>query len=118
MKAKSITLIIAILFSIIPHDAFCKWEDKSEDLPGFLNPKVLIVLGVVATGAIVLLFVKKSKKAKESTSEKSSSISFYNKMKSASEQSRVQLFVGNSNFKSQLNYSSNSRSSVGLRIRF
>ncbi len=128
MKTKRtilITLAMAVLLLFNSHDAFCRWPSQSAvDSGSSDNTALFVVTGVVLTGAIVYLIAKK-KKAKGNASNifqndfnQTSSMSFYSKMKSASDQSPVELFAGNSQLNNQFDYGNFSRFSVGLRFKF
>ena len=139
MKTKQFILIVAAMFwflSMNPQNGYSQqvnkssWDDNSDELPGMTNiTPYLIAGGVVITGVITYLIIKKNKKNKStsySIGDSSGSLlasalttendSFYEEMKKASQKSSVELFTGNSN--TQMAYNVNPRLAVGLRIKF
>jgi len=140
MKTKQFILIFAAMFLFVfmnSQDAYCqwasqsKWVDQSDDLPGTINiTPYLIAGGVVITGTIAYLLIRKNKK-KKSTSYRinqpenlstgsfySENDSFYDKMKKASQQATLEVFTGNFNSNTQTAYYTNTGLSVGLRFKF
>ena len=133
MKTKQFILLTAAMFlflTVNPQKGYCGWDNQSGDLPGTVNlTPYLIAGGVVITGVITYLIIKKNKKNKStsySIGDSSGSLlasalttendSFYEEMKKASQKSSVEVFTGNST--TQMAYNVNTGLSVGLRFKF
>jgi len=135
MKTKQFIFIVAAIFLFLTmhsQKGYCQWVDQSDDLPGTTNiTPYLIAGGVVITGAITYLIIRKNKK-KQSTSYSiknqpgnlstgsfyTENDSFYDKMKKASQQATVEFFAGNFNSNAPMAYNANTGLSVGLRFKF
>ncbi len=134
MKTKHHIFIIATMFLFLtahPQEGYCQWVDQSDDLPGTINiTPYLIAGGVVITGTIAYLIIRKNKK-KKSTSYRinqpenlmvsslyTESNSFYDEMKKASQQASVEIITGNHNSNAPMVYNVDPGFSVGLRFKF
>lgn len=139
MKTKQFILMFAAMFLFLafnPHHAYCQqantngWGDNSDELPGIIDSKVFLIAGgVIVTGLITYLIVKKSKDKSSSTSwgnqprylmasSYSEKGSFYDKMKEASHKSPVEIFTGTSDSKSPMDSNIYSGLAVGVRFKF
>ncbi len=130
----SIALTIIFLFAISINNSQAKWKDESGDLPGMGNDggttTALIAGGVIITGLIVYLIIRKGNLKKSSSSIKNNygnvsdlfaeinkTETPYNQIQKASEQSHIQLFTSNNSFQNPQIYN-NQSICIGLRFKF
>lgn len=126
--------MIAFLPSLQAQDIQAKYVDRSDELPGMMSDEAVIGLaigaGVLLTGLVVLLVVKKNqnKKLQSHTLQQNNlndvglstfktPVSFYNSLYKASEESPLQFFTDIGQLPNQ-NRGSNLALSAGVRIRF
>ncbi len=133
-KLLSVLLTVIFLFFLSSEYSFAKWDDKSDDLPGMKDDSeittLLVVGGVLVTGMVVYLLVRKSKRNKPASSiitpngsstllltDTNKSQALYNEFRKAAEQSPVQIFTQSNTFNKQQNMDLQAVS-VGLRFKF
>ena len=133
-KFLSVLLTVIFLFSLSTDYAYAKYKDKSGDLPGMADDSeittLLVVGGVLITGMVVYLLVRKSKRNKSASSimnpngsstllltDSNKNQVLYNEFRKAAEQSPVQLFTQSNTFNKQQNLDLQAVS-VGLRFKF
>lgn len=134
MKKTFLTLLLLVVFlpAIFAQNIQAKWVDQSDDLPGMYDfPTGLVIgAGVLITGLVVVLVIKKKQNKKlETSSIENSAVphlgltsskpntTLYNKLYNEAELSPVQFFAGFDKIPYQYEKSTVALS-VGVRLKF